>query len=356
MLKEKFIKDSKELFPFHYGNKVKRSNPIENNLIPANFNDVCESRNIKIGSNDYILLKKFFDGTLRVTNRTAYNKAYKLALDYFPEMRLGSVQSNSKRQEDNGDYVTKNNYKIDASKVVRLKDLPSGAENLSIIATRWPAMRVSNKIKAINGFWDMVCNQKQVKTIICLAKSQEDTADDYTSPEIYGETKIYGRACYKVIEKKQSNGISGCSDVEVYDLTVQHTAENGQTNNYVVKWYHYKDWPDGGIPEHPEQFEEFLKYLDERAKVKKLVVHCHAGAGRTGVLCACLYALRSTANNAAEIIRSLRTYRTQMVQQLRQFEFVYKFILRNIDKADIDYKDDLEKYLENFENDESVSN
>lgn len=344
--KEQLEKELKTLFPFHYENEIQsvtRVNPI---FIPdgteTNFENVCETRGLNTSSKEYELLKKFF---YKKTNSkmppNEKEEAKKLAQKYFPEMRLGSVKSNSKKQsEDNSQYVTPTiNKKIDASKVVKLKKLPGEASNLSIIATQWP-----RGVETIDAFWDMVChNNSKPRSIVCLADPKAPLFLPYWIAKNYAEGMVFETACYKVTSSKKVGPING--SVDVYNLTITYTPETGNPVDCNTTLYYYKGWPDGGLPTKPSDFESFVKHLNSK-NITKLVAHCYAGAGRTGVFCACLYALRTKQKNVAEIVKELRTYRTQMIQQAEQFDFTYKFILRNVAEQDIKYGDNLGKYLD----------
>ena len=54
----------------------------------------------------------------------------------------------------------------------------------------------------------------------------------------------------------------------------------------MVKQYHFTAWPDHGVPSDYEELLSFVRVSREAAKKNEhngpLVVHCSAGAGRTG--------------------------------------------------------------------------
>lgn len=63
---------------------------------------------------------------------------------------------------------------------------------------------------------------------------------------------------------------------------------NGNGYIWNMKFYHFEGWPDGKVPEG-KSLDDLKLLIDKAAeKVKnfngspKIVVHCHAGLGRTG--------------------------------------------------------------------------
>ncbi len=72
-----------------------------------------------------------------------------------------------------------------------------------------------------------------------------------------------------------------------------------------------------------EQVEDFLKFAKEiRTDGKKLVVHCDAGAGRTGTMLACY--LVSKGYDAAKAIEEVRSKRPGSIETPGQEEIVVK--------------------------------
>ena len=72
-----------------------------------------------------------------------------------------------------------------------------------------------------------------------------------------------------------------------------------------------------------EQVEDFLKFAKEiRAEGKKLVIHCDAGAGRTGTMLACY--LVSKGYDAAKAIEEVRRKRPGSIETPGQEEIVVK--------------------------------
>ena len=67
---------------------------------------------------------------------------------------------------------------------------------------------------------------------------------------------------------KSPNGI------EQRELEVVEKKENGSPKQLVVQHFHWRNWPDFGVPHDPLLMLQLLKEL---APYKRIVVHCTAG-------------------------------------------------------------------------------
>ncbi|XP_031572401.1 tyrosine-protein phosphatase non-receptor type 12-like [Actinia tenebrosa] len=102
-----------------------------------------------------------------------------------------------------------------------------------------------------------------------------------------------------------------------------------------VTQFHYTAWPDHDVPRSATPLIEltmsFRAFVGSDNKVPVLV-HCSAGCGRTGTICALDYAraliqLGRTDNfSVFNIVSSLRKQRIAMVQTKEQYELVYKAV------------------------------
>ena len=57
---------------------------------------------------------------------------------------------------------------------------------------------------------------------------------------------------------------------------------------------------------------------------KKVLVHCHAGYGRTGIVLAC-YMLYVSTKTAEEVVTEIRHKRPQCVKKASQMAYIQKF-------------------------------
>ncbi|KAL3107927.1 hypothetical protein niasHT_019139 [Heterodera trifolii] len=96
-----------------------------------------------------------------------------------------------------------------------------------------------------------------------------------------------------------------------------------------VQHFHWRQWPDRGVP-HSDLAP--LRLLYHVIGVRRAVVHCSAGIGRTGTLVA-VYLANQTLHlgqplNIFALIRDLRRQRSQSIQTLDQYLYIYFVILR----------------------------
>ncbi|KAL3119772.1 hypothetical protein niasHT_006462 [Heterodera trifolii] len=96
-----------------------------------------------------------------------------------------------------------------------------------------------------------------------------------------------------------------------------------------VQHFHWRQWPDRGVP-HSDLAP--LRLLYHVIGVPRAVVHCSAGIGRTGTLVA-VYLANQTLHlgqplNIFALIRDLRRQRSQSIQTLDQYLYIYFVILR----------------------------
>lgn len=102
-----------------------------------------------------------------------------------------------------------------------------------------------------------------------------------------------------------------------------------------LKQLHYVNWPDHGVP---DSIPPILDMLDEMRSYQAhddtpICIHCSAGCGRTGVLCVIDYTWSllkeqrvSSDFNIYDLVQTMRTQRTSVVQTKEQYVLVYRTI------------------------------
>jgi protein tyrosine phosphatase domain-containing protein 1 len=85
-------------------------------------------------------------------------------------------------------------------------------------------------------------------------------------------------------------------------------------------------WKDMNVPDSIDFMVEIVKdmYNTIKEEKKKVLVHCHAGYGRTGIVLAC-YMLYSSTKTAEEVVQEIRQKRSQCVQKKSQMQYIKKF-------------------------------
>eukprot|EP00049_Salpingoeca_infusionum_P025260 m.18408 g.18408 ORF g.18408 m.18408 type:complete len:434 (+) comp7822_c0_seq1:289-1590(+) len=101
--------------------------------------------------------------------------------------------------------------------------------------------------------------------------------------------------------------------------------------------FHYQTWPDHGVPETTSSVVELLNHVRQiqPGRDRPIIIHCSAGCGRTGTLCAideCLlqveeHGTRVSMFDVNGIVQHLRDQRIAMVQTNAQYIFVYQALL-----------------------------
>ncbi|XP_066526528.1 tyrosine-protein phosphatase non-receptor type 22 isoform X2 [Hoplias malabaricus] len=102
-----------------------------------------------------------------------------------------------------------------------------------------------------------------------------------------------------------------------------------------LKQLHYMNWPDHGVPDSIQPILDLIEEMriyQEHEDVP-ICIHCSAGCGRTGALCAIDYTwnlLKSLkvpeSFSIYELVQDMRTHRPSLVQTKEQYELVYRVI------------------------------
>ncbi|XP_063274493.1 tyrosine-protein phosphatase non-receptor type 22 [Prinia subflava] len=100
--------------------------------------------------------------------------------------------------------------------------------------------------------------------------------------------------------------------------------------------FHYKNWPDHHVPSSIEPILQLVRDIrcyqpDDRVPV---CIHCSAGCGRTGVICAIDYTQKLLKDGIVPVnfsvfslVQEMRTQRPCIVQTKEQYELVYDAVI-----------------------------
>uniref|UniRef100_A0A8C4NNI6 protein-tyrosine-phosphatase n=1 Tax=Eptatretus burgeri TaxID=7764 RepID=A0A8C4NNI6_EPTBU len=181
----------------------------------------------------------------------------------------------------------------------------------------------------ISDFWQMIWNYN-VQVVIMSCKEIElgkrKCEKYWATPE---ETKTFGKFIITCEAVRKENP-EYC--VRELNLTCEKEMR-------CVLQYHYNGWPDHGVPESPGPILELIDNLPQLSPNNPLCIHCSAGCGRTGAICAIHYTWSLLQRgcimgdfNISDLIKEMRKQRMNMVQTKDQYEFVYTTIVYMFEK------------------------
>ncbi|KAL7639489.1 UNVERIFIED_CONTAM: hypothetical protein RMT77_009990 [Armadillidium vulgare] len=218
--------------------------------------------------------------------------------------------------------VGKNRYKdvipYDANRIV-LRNCPSGDY---INASRVGDMFIATQDPLPDqdeAFWLMVW-QNEVSIIIRLSSDSVEFPVAQYTPDVTKETWVFGTEEIKVT----ALAFHHLGYTKVANLQVE---KDSILRRVVV--LHLTSWKAGSTPLVNDVLQMVSSAQLAREKLKGMVlVHCGAGAGRTGTIIALWQirdvVMRGLEPNIYEIVLNLRHERTGMVQTQEQYLFLYK--------------------------------
>ncbi|XP_043109849.1 receptor-type tyrosine-protein phosphatase epsilon-like isoform X2 [Puntigrus tetrazona] len=126
-----------------------------------------------------------------------------------------------------------------------------------------------------------------------------------------------------------------CETFSIRDMLLSYASEK-QTR--LVRQFHFHGWPEIGIPSDGKGMIDIIAAVQKQQQQSgnnPIVVHCSAGAGRTGTFIALSNILeRVKAEGLLDVfqtVKSLRTQRPHMVQTVEQYDFCYRVVQDFVD-------------------------
>ncbi|XP_056325824.1 receptor-type tyrosine-protein phosphatase epsilon isoform X2 [Danio aesculapii] len=190
------------------------------------------------------------------------------------------------------------------------------------IATQGPL------VHTVDDFWRMAWERK-CHSIVMLTELQERDQDKCFQYWPSEDSVTYGEFSVEI------KGDTLCETFSLRDLVLTHTPEK-QTR--LVRHFHFHGWPEIGIPAEGKGMIDIIAAVQKQQQQSgnhPIIVHCSAGAGRTGTFIALSNILeRVKAEGLLDVfqtVKSLRMQRPHMVQTVEQYDFCYRVVQDFVD-------------------------
>lgn len=168
-------------------------------------------------------------------------------------------------------------------------------------------------------WWDVIWSQG-VQTIYCLTKTIEKgicKMDPYWPS--FKKLVSYSEFTITHINTTLLSPSLEMIELEICNNVTQQTRR--------VKLFFYSGWPDFDVPSTCTECCYILKNMYATINGGgKILIHCSAGKGRTGVMCAALRVL-FTGESVSTAIANIRQERQGMVQTPRQYRFTKQLLI-----------------------------
>uniref|UniRef100_A0A3B3YJH0 Receptor-type tyrosine-protein phosphatase epsilon n=1 Tax=Poecilia mexicana TaxID=48701 RepID=A0A3B3YJH0_9TELE len=122
------------------------------------------------------------------------------------------------------------------------------------------------------------------------------------------------------------------------DMVLSNKPVRHEKQSQHVRHFHFHGWPEIGIPGEGRGMIDIIAAVQRQQQQsgnRPIVVHCSAGAGRTGTFIALSNILeRVKAEGLLDVfqtVKSLRMQRPHMVQTVEQYDFCYRVVQDFID-------------------------
>ncbi|XP_071501787.1 uncharacterized protein [Diadema antillarum] len=190
------------------------------------------------------------------------------------------------------------------------------------------ASQAPNKA-TLTDFWRMIW-QENVETIVMVTNLSEDGKDQC---EQYWpmESLSINIGKFSIFSYKEHT----YSDRAIRELVVKQ-GRDGEKR--AVTQFHYLSWPDIGVPEYYTTLLDFVEAvlhhhatMSPADRTRPMLVHCSAGAGRTGTFLT-LYNMLCMMQETGEadifgFVNQMRENRIEMIQTQEQYVFIYNSLL-----------------------------
>ncbi|XP_050721220.1 tyrosine-protein phosphatase non-receptor type 22-like isoform X3 [Eriocheir sinensis] len=103
---------------------------------------------------------------------------------------------------------------------------------------------------------------------------------------VQGEERQFGNITVSFAKARQV-----CPDFIVRTLKINYITDGGNSEERTICQFHYVLWPDHGVPETVRPLLDMVRLVRDcqASETLPVLVHCSAGCGRTGTICAIDY-------------------------------------------------------------------
>ncbi|XP_027131363.1 tyrosine-protein phosphatase non-receptor type 18 isoform X2 [Larimichthys crocea] len=180
-------------------------------------------------------------------------------------------------------------------------------------------------------FWRMIW-QHDVKVIVMACREVEmgkKKCECYWSP--LHQSAEFGPFIVSTEEETRPNE----------DLVIRTLTATYQQDTHSLVQYQFLSWPDHDVPYEAAGVLDLLERVrtSQGTHTSPLLIHCSAGCGRTGVICALDYihdllVTKITADfSIMKIILELREQRPSAVQTKEQYQFIFSTVTVMLERA-----------------------
>jgi len=194
-------------------------------------------------------------------------------------------------------------------------------------------------LETINDFWQMVY-QENSKIIVMTSNRVERGRNKCARywPKL-NETNTYGK--YEVTNMHKDKAHSYI--LRQFKLVKTDEKKESEEDERIVYHFHFKAWPDHGVPDDPGEVLDFLvnintRYTQLKSTNTPVIVHCSAGIGRSGTFIVIDIVLDMVRQQGLDCdidiyrtIQMIRKQRSGMVQTLAQYQFVYLALKHHVE-------------------------